>query len=102
MARMPVSNWPAAPCTGSKADGRRVHRAQNLPRAPAAHAGVRTRAAILRSQPELHGGEGAARRNLRQQDRKSTRLNSSHPSISYAVFCLKKKTQHKKQTDYIE
>src|SRR5438876_5064549 len=26
-------------------------------------------------------------------DRKSTRLNSSHPSISYAVFCLKKKTQ---------
>src|SRR3712207_8812595 len=27
-------------------------------------------------------------------DRKSTRLNSSHANISYAVFCLKKKTQH--------
>src|SRR6266487_7176586 len=27
----------------------------------------------------------------RRVDRKSTRLNSSHPSISYAVFCLKKK-----------
>src|SRR5690348_18054501 len=27
------------------------------------------------------------------KDRKSTRLNSSHPSISYAVFCLKKKNQ---------
>src|SRR5690348_17919372 len=27
----------------------------------------------------------------RLRDRKSTRLNSSHPSISYAVFCLKKK-----------
>src|SRR5689334_24705755 len=27
------------------------------------------------------------------RDRKSTRLNSSHSSISYAVFCLKKKTQ---------
>src|SRR5690348_18012767 len=26
-------------------------------------------------------------------DRKSTRLNSSHPSISYAVFCLKKKSK---------
>src|SRR6266487_4841660 len=26
-----------------------------------------------------------------RRDRKSTRLNSSHPSISYAVFCLKKK-----------
>src|SRR5690348_17807486 len=31
-----------------------------------------------------------ARGNL-LKDRKSTRLNSSHPSISYAVFCLKKK-----------
>src|SRR6266487_5144424 len=30
-------------------------------------------------------------------DRKSTRLNSSHPSISYAVFCLKKKKNTKKQ-----
>src|SRR5207249_6368355 len=28
-----------------------------------------------------------------QKDRKSTRLNSSHVSISYAVFCLKKKTK---------
>src|SRR5207244_8600727 len=31
------------------------------------------------------------RLNLRQLDRKSTRLNSSHQIISYAVFCLKKK-----------
>src|SRR5689334_23867933 len=30
-------------------------------------------------------------------DRKSTRLNSSHSSISYAVFCLKKKKKKKKQ-----
>src|SRR5690625_5923943 len=29
-------------------------------------------------------------------DRKSTRLNSSHVAISYAVFCLKKKNQHTK------
>src|SRR5258708_13038193 len=29
-----------------------------------------------------------------QRDRKSTRLNSSHQIISYAVFCLKKKTPH--------
>src|SRR5690625_5658961 len=29
----------------------------------------------------------------RQADRKSTRLNSSHVAISYAVFCLKKKTK---------
>src|SRR5438309_8793232 len=32
-------------------------------------------------------------------DRKSTRLNSSHSSISYAVFCLKKKSQAKKAED---
>src|SRR5699024_12031775 len=30
--------------------------------------------------------------HLPEKDRKSTRLNSSHVSISYAVFCLKKKT----------
>src|SRR5690348_17743683 len=33
----------------------------------------------------------AHRRDADGRDRKSTRLNSSHPSISYAVFCLKKK-----------
>src|SRR5690348_18033733 len=39
-----------------------------------------------RLQGTRGGGADAA-------DRKSTRLNSSHPSISYAVFCLKKKNQ---------
>src|SRR5690348_17758749 len=37
----------------------------------------------------------------RPEDRKSTRLNSSHPSISYAVFCLKKKKKKKQYYDYI-
>src|SRR5690348_15636292 len=32
--------------------------------------------------------------HVNERDRKSTRLNSSHPSISYAVFCLKKKTNN--------
>src|SRR6267154_4883403 len=35
-------------------------------------------------------------------DRKSTRLNSSHPSISYAVFCLKKKKNHSLFRCYIK
>src|SRR3712207_8726086 len=35
-------------------------------------------------------------RLLELRDRKSTRLNSSHANISYAVFCLKKKTKHNK------
>src|SRR3712207_7683989 len=34
-------------------------------------------------------------------DRKSTRLNSSHANISYAVFCLKKKKKHKKYILYL-
>src|SRR3712207_7686011 len=34
-----------------------------------------------------------AARGQQDVDRKSTRLNSSHANISYAVFCLKKKTQ---------
>src|SRR3989475_12713446 len=33
-----------------------------------------------------------------EEDRKSTRLNSSHSQISYAVFCLKKKKKKKKKT----
>src|SRR5438876_7641076 len=41
----------------------------------------------LRVCEELWGGVSS------HPDRKSTRLNSSHPSISYAVFCLKKKKQ---------
>src|SRR5258708_28180438 len=36
----------------------------------------------------------AGRQYDEQQDRKSTRLNSSHQIISYAVFCLKKKKIH--------
>src|SRR5439155_22243733 len=36
--------------------------------------------------------DGVNRGILEAQDRKSTRLNSSHVAISYAVFCLKKKT----------
>src|SRR3712207_8686076 len=39
------------------------------------------------------GAEDERQRDGRHQDRKSTRLNSSHANISYAVFCLKKKKQ---------
>src|SRR5690348_18328278 len=40
--------------------------------------------------------QGIASSALHLGDRKSTRLNSSHPSISYAVFCLKKKKKKNK------
>src|SRR5690554_7784305 len=38
--------------------------------------------------------------NKVSEDRKSTRLNSSHVRISYAVFCLKKKKKKKKKTPH--
>src|SRR5258705_6164052 len=43
---------------------------------------------------DLIGGKSA----LAVEDRKSTRLNSSHLGISYAVFCLKKKTTRRAQS----
>src|SRR5215203_7198579 len=45
-------------------------------------------------RPEDHGTV-APSGVLRRGDRKSTRLNSSHANISYAVFCLKKKKKKK-------
>src|SRR5687768_18059294 len=45
-----------------------------------------------RHRPPHHLGISATRWPARVRDRKSTRLNSSHGYISYAVFCLKKKT----------
>src|SRR5690348_17438264 len=41
-----------------------------------------------------HNPDAAAQADAQIQDRKSTRLNSSHPSISYAVFGLKKRIKH--------
>src|SRR5690348_17401642 len=46
-----------------------------------------------------HAGTGRVAATA-SRDRKSTRLNSSHPSISYAVFCLKKK-KNKKNYDML-
>src|SRR3712207_7513086 len=45
--------------------------------------------------PSIH--PPSERRSSRKPDRKSTRLNSSHANISYAVFCLKKKKDQKRK-----
>src|SRR2546430_2830047 len=71
---------------GLDLDGRVVHvvaRAQLL--AHFRHEGV---AGVPAGDDEVHGERGLGR-----ADRKSTRLNSSHSQISYAVFCLKKKNK---------
>src|SRR3712207_7970615 len=64
-------------------------------------AGRPVRAGAVLPHGGHHGGERArvarprAGALRRRQDRKSTRLNSSHANISYAVFCLKKKKTNK-------
>src|SRR3712207_8159290 len=73
---------PAAPRAGRGAgDGGR---------APGRGGGIRRGAQPLRLQRRRRpdGGRGIL---PRRRDRKSTRLNSSHANISYAVFCLKNK-----------
>src|SRR2546430_7505588 len=60
----------------------------HLPEGPPEPPGPRKRPIVLEEgMPQLVEDQPA------QQDRKSTRLNSSHSQISYAVFCLKKKKQ---------
>src|SRR3712207_7763456 len=54
------------------------------------------RAVSLATQRVVRGLEGVVVYAAREgEDRKSTRLNSSHANISYAVFCLKKKKNTK-------
>src|SRR5690606_41864651 len=52
---------------------------------------VRPRDSRFRPRPRRGGDRDAGRIHRAGTDRKSTRLNSSHVKISYAVFCLKKK-----------
>src|SRR5438309_3004523 len=47
---------------------------------------------LLAATGKPRAAEKVLHQSLVSQDRKSTRLNSSHSSISYAVFCLKKKS----------
>src|SRR3712207_7777186 len=62
--------------------------------APSEFPTVRTFGTVTRSAlaGDVYGvGIGSAATAAERRDRKSTRLNSSHANISYAVFCLKKK-----------
>src|SRR2546427_2529517 len=60
-------------------------------RPPARVIGVRVDQIAAGARDDVPGGLGG-------RDRKSTRLNSSHSQISYAVFCLKKKKRKIRET----
>src|SRR5690606_41909728 len=87
-----------------------TRRSSDLPHPEARRVGASRRAARrgLETAPGARGAEGRGHRpdppavaraagcaggGARSRDRKSTRLNSSHVKISYAVFCLKKKNK---------
>src|SRR3712207_8538070 len=78
-----------------RSQSRDVAPSQSLPGAGANHKGWRTGVYQL----PITGGQAIVTRRqaptvnrlIGRRDRKSTRLNSSHANISYAVFCLKKK-----------
>src|SRR5256885_6024398 len=55
---------------------------------------VITQIVLDRQRPSDHDGSASSSLSISPSDRKSTRLNSSHLVISYAVFCLKKKTNN--------
>src|SRR5205809_5167370 len=59
-----------------------------------AGAGADAHGLRLAAPDRLHAPGAPPAGDHDRQDRKSTRLNSSHGYISYAVFCLKKKSSH--------
>src|SRR5438309_3348034 len=70
---------------------RKVGRPALLQRAPVLHLQRPAHLPAFELEAAHHMGGTARSMSRAVPDRKSTRLNSSHSSISYAVFCLKKK-----------
>src|SRR3712207_8003294 len=73
-----------------------INRGEVRPTGPINHWEERL-AAHERAQAVLGTGTEPVTEPAKERDRKSTRLNSSHANISYAVFCLKKKKNRKQQ-----
>ena len=89
--------WEAVLTRDSRADGRFVYAVTSTgiycrPTCPSRRPAPRRVSFFTRAVDAETAGFRACKRCLPdQEDRKSTRLNSSHKPISYAVFCLKKK-----------
>src|SRR5437762_7937698 len=89
-----IGDWSSDVCSSDLAGAR----ADPDAAAQRDHAAVSAAVRIRKRQASLHRRCARGDRGSRAAaDRKSTRLNSSHRCISYAVFCLKKKKK-KKQT----
>src|SRR2546430_5989861 len=87
LSHRPCCSAPPPPPSSPRSRGRNGRRPRRPPTPPPA--------ARTRRPPPRTPSPGSSRAS---RDRKSTRLNSSHSQISYAVFCLKKKKQKKTLT----
>src|SRR5688572_31889745 len=74
----------------------------NAPTRPTITSAIRIGFMLFRAYYPLSGGRRNHPRPVKRRDRKSTRLNSSHSQISYAVFCLKKKKKHPYTTALVQ
>src|SRR6266571_8236408 len=99
---MPATRWSSSPTSNSRPHGshvsffflmiRRPPRSTLFPYTTLFRSRATARDRSRRLLSTSWGG-------LRRGDRKSTRLNSSHMSNSYAVFCLKKKNKRKEKKE---
>src|SRR5471030_3490869 len=89
MAKMP----PSVPATGESSTDAFLREIERL---PATRGGGRGRLLFAMDATASREPTWDHACGIQGEDRKSTRLNSSHLGISYAVFCLKKKKQTKK------
>src|SRR5438874_4821288 len=89
--------WPRSSRCGARGSRRATRTRDGRTTASASASSRRT--ARARAAPQGGDREECQGSNGARGDRKSTRLNSSHVEISYAVFCLKKKKKKNKQTN---
>src|SRR3712207_6900401 len=86
---------PISRCSENRGGLMAEQRRSTLPQRPKGKSAQERSAEFDEKQAQLKAEAAERRKAAAEKDRKSTRLNSSHANISYAVFCLKKKKKHR-------
>src|SRR2546429_6002748 len=90
----PLNARGGEPCTGRGSDGFLLYHTASLRGSHLEGRSVRIRPRRFAFRGLRVARDARRRREATRRDRKSTRLNSSHGYISYAVFCLKKNNEN--------